>query len=174
MTLSKSGLLAGNFYSDADVTKGAGAFDLLPKGNPGGTMLGWTLDSAREELQRFAIQASEFLEFDHIYPAFPALTFGDEGLRSTQLTGNVNLGEADLTTGLPESLEKRSVFLAMGCVLQSSPDYGECLHDIPNWDILRCSRLAQSAEGARLWRTIPIQASPREQTVVKETGARMR
>jgi hypothetical protein len=46
------------------------------------------------------------------------------------------LGEARVTAGLPESLQKESVFLAMGCVFQGSPDYCESALDIPNWDIL--------------------------------------
>jgi hypothetical protein len=79
--------------------------------------------SAREEVQGFAIQASEFLEFDHIYPAFSAFTFGDEGLRPTQRAGDINLGEASTTPALSESLQKGSVFLAIGCIFQGSPDY---------------------------------------------------
>ena len=91
------------------------------------------------------------MEFDHIYPAFSAFTFGDEGLRPTQLASNVNLGEAGVTTGLPESLQKGSVFLAMGCVFQGSPDYGERLLDIPNWDILALAELKVAwGESARI------------------------
>ena len=45
--------------------------------------------SANEEVQRFAIEAGQFLEFDHIYPAFPTFTLGNVGLRPAwSLAGN--------------------------------------------------------------------------------------
>jgi protein-arginine kinase len=34
--------------------------------------------SANEKVQRLAIEAGKFLEFDDIYSPFPAFTFGDE------------------------------------------------------------------------------------------------
>jgi len=36
------------------------------------------LGSTNEEVEGFAVETSKFLEFHDIYPAFPALTFGDE------------------------------------------------------------------------------------------------
>jgi len=87
---------------------------------------------AHEESQRLLVQAAEFLEFHSVYSAFSTLTFGDERLRPAQGMGYLDLGEAGLTAGLPESLQKRSIFLAIGCVFQDSLDYCEPLLNIPN------------------------------------------
>jgi len=38
----------------------------------------WKCGSANEEVQRLAIEAGKFLEFDDMYPAFPAFALGDE------------------------------------------------------------------------------------------------
>jgi hypothetical protein len=89
------------------------------------------------------------LEFDHIYSPLPTFTFGDKRLWPAQRAGDIDLGEARVTAGLPKSLQKGSVFLAMGCVLQGSPDYGERLLNIPNWDILHSSQVAGITPGKR-------------------------
>jgi hypothetical protein len=45
------------------------------------TLRCWKCGSANEEVQRLAVEAGKFLEFDDIYSPFPAFTFGDEKLR---------------------------------------------------------------------------------------------
>ena len=61
----------------------------------------WKCGSANEEVQRFAIEAGKFLKLNHIHPAFAAFAFRDERLRTTQTAGNIHLGQARLSAGVP-------------------------------------------------------------------------
>jgi hypothetical protein len=69
-----------------------------------------TRGSAYEEIQRLAVQAGKFQQFNDIYAPFAAFALGDKRLRPPQAPSNLVLSEAGVAAGpVAAAPEKRGI-----------------------------------------------------------------
>ena len=80
---------------------------------------GGKVSDGPEKREGLLVDFSQLLQFNEINSSLTGFKFRDKGLRFRQLTGDLNLSEAGVFSGLDQAMEKCSVLLDVFATLQN-------------------------------------------------------